>query len=257
MAPDQFSERGHRAVVLLGKSAFASAPVADMQRLARLLEDRHADITVTFGFSEQGNPSLRETLLDLRARGISDIVILPLLVPLEPSLRRWLAAALLRWQSEQPGGWPRIRIGQAPGESPLFADFLDTLIADARERPPIDAGSAPRTTGSLVPAQKRRVLVCQGPDCHAKGASALWGHLRNVQERLKLRTVGAGTMTAMSTCLGPCSLAPVLQVFPEGTYYGGVTEAAIDRIAGEHLRDGHVVEAFAYHPTGKKQTLRP
>jgi (2Fe-2S) ferredoxin len=63
-------------------------------------------------------------------------------------------------------------------------------------------------------------------------------------------------MTAKATCLGPCALAPVLQVFPEGTYHGGVTEAAIDRIAEEHLLGGRIVEAFAYHPTGRKQRLR-
>jgi (2Fe-2S) ferredoxin len=67
---------------------------------------------------------------------------------------------------------------------------------------------------------------------------------------------GDGTMSAKSTCLGPCNLAPVLQVFPEGTYYGGVTEAAVDRIVTEHLLGGAVVDDFAYHPTGRKQVLR-
>ena len=64
-------------------------------------------------------------------------------------------------------------------------------------------------------------------------------------------------MTAKSTCLGPCALAPVVQVFPEGTYYGGVTEGAIDRIVEEHLLGDRVVADFAYPPTGRKQRLRP
>lgn len=63
-------------------------------------------------------------------------------------------------------------------------------------------------------------------------------------------------MTAKSTCLGPCNLAPVLQVFPEGTYYGGVNEDTIDRIIGEHLLGGGIAEDFAYHPTGRRQRLR-
>jgi (2Fe-2S) ferredoxin len=45
-------------------------------------------------------------------------------------------------------------------------------------------------------------------------------------------------------------------VFPEGTYYGGVTEDAIDRIIGDHLLGGRITEDFAYHPTGRKQRLR-
>jgi len=99
--------------------------------------------------------------------------------------------------------------------------------------------------------------VCEGGACNSAGADAIWGHLRNQQERRKLRVTGDGTMTAKSSCLGPCNLAPVLQVFPEGTYYGGITEHAVDRIITEHLLAGHVVEDFAYHPTGRKQRLRP
>jgi (2Fe-2S) ferredoxin len=68
---------------------------------------------------------------------------------------------------------------------------------------------------------------------------------------------GDGTMTAKATCLGPCALAPVVQLFPEGTWYGGVTEAAVDRIVEEHLLGGRIVDAFAYQPTGRKQRLRP
>lgn len=58
------------------------------------------------------------------------------------------------------------------------------------------------------------------------------------------------------SCLGPCNLSPVLQVFPEGTYYGGVTEAVIDRIVEDHLIGGRIVSDFAYAPTGRKQRLR-
>jgi len=48
----------------------------------------------------------------------------------------------------------------------------------------------------------------------------------------------------------------VLQVFPEGTYYGGVTEAGVDRIIDDHLLGGRVVADLAYEPTGRKQSLR-
>lgn len=84
----------------------------------------------------------------------------------------------------------------------------------------------------------------------------IWGHLRNEQKRLSLRTSGEGTMSAKTSCLGPCSLAPVLQVWPEGTYYGGVDEAGVDRIVERHLLGGAIVDELAYHPTGTKQRLR-
>ena len=94
----------------------------------------------------------------------------------------------------------------------------------------------------------------EGPG--AAGAAVVWGHLRNEQKRLSLRNAGDGTMSAKTSCLGPCSLAPVLQVWPEGTLYGGVDEEGTDRIIRHHLLAGEVVEDLAYRPTGAKQRLR-
>jgi len=131
------------------------------------------------------------------------------------------------------------------------------LVETAEVATPVPPAERLVPDGSLIPVQKRRVLVCQGGPCNAAGADLIWGHLRNQQDRRKLRTTGDGTMSCKSTCLGPCNLAPVIQVFPEGTYYGGVTEAAIDRIVSEHLLGGSIVDDFAYQPTGRKQTLRP
>ncbi len=64
------------------------------------------------------------------------------------------------------------------------------------------------------------------------GASELWQHLsaRQVTERLCHRS--PGMMSCCTSCLGPCALAPVMQVWPEGTWYGGLTLAALDRIIG-------------------------
>ena len=115
----------------------------------------------------------------------------------------------------------------------------------------------PLPVGSLVPPQQRRVLVCHGTPCINAGAPAVWTYLRSEQKRLALRTTAGGTMTATSSCLGPCKLAPVLQAFPEGTYYGGIDAAGIDRIVQEHLLGGRVVDALAYAPLLHRQALRP
>jgi (2Fe-2S) ferredoxin len=84
----------------------------------------------------------------------------------------------------------------------------------------------------------------------------IWGHLRNEQARLGLREAGEGTMSARTSCLGPCSLAPVLQVWPEGAVYGGVDETGVDAIIAEHLLGGRIVTRLAYAPNGRKQILR-
>lgn len=246
---------GRSVLLLVAKSAFAAAPHQDMQRLATLVEGLGGASHVRFSFTEQGTPCLREALLDLVEDKVDKVILLPLLLPMEPSFHNWLTTTLKRWRAADPRSWPVLSITASPAASTLMTRLLEDLVETAQE---LDLSPSARqpAEGSLVPAQKRRVLVCQGGPCNSAGADVLWGHLRNQQERRKLRITGDGVMTAKSTCLGPCNLAPVLQVFPEGTYYGGVTEAAIDRIITEHLLGGTPVEDFTYHPTGRKQRLR-
>ncbi|WP_350297327.1 (2Fe-2S) ferredoxin domain-containing protein [Agrobacterium arsenijevicii] len=243
------------AVLLVAKSAFAAAPHQDMQRLAALAGQLRGAKTVRFAFTEQGTPSLREALFELIDEDVGNVLLVPLMLPLEPSFHNWLTKTLKRWRAADPRPWPSLSIAANPTSSDLMARLLEDLVETAQELD-LSPSLRPATEGSLVPAQKRRVLVCQGGPCNSAGADVIWGHLRNQQERQKLRVTGEGTMTAKSTCLGPCNLAPVMQVFPEGTYYGGVTEEAVDRIVAEHLLGGCVVDDFAYHPTGRKQRLR-
>ena len=244
-----------RAVLLVAKSAFAAAPHQDMQRLAMLTGGVAGADIVRYAFTEQGTPSLREALLDLVGEEAGHVLLIPLMLPMEPGFRNWLMKSLKRWRAADPRPWPSLSVAASPASSPLMARLVENLAATAQDVD-LSPSDRPAEEGSLVPAQKRRVLVCQGGPCNSAGADAIWGHLRNQQERQKLRVTGDGVMTAKSTCLGPCNLAPVLQVFPEGTYYGGVTEDGIDRIVAEHLLGGRIVEDFAYHPTGRKQRLR-
>ncbi|MCG6115418.1 MAG: NAD(P)H-dependent oxidoreductase subunit E [Mesorhizobium sp.] len=250
------ARHGDRALLLVARSAFAAAPHRQMERIAARAAKLPGVSRAGFCFVEQGTPSLLERLIELRREGLAEITLVPLMLPIEPGFRNWLTRCLRRWQTELDGPWPRLSIATAPADSPVLDLLLGSLIGDGNIEPiPTPERPLP-PEGSLVPAQKRRVLLCAGRACNEAGADAIWGHLRNVQERRKLRVTGEGVMTAKSTCLGPCSLAPVMQVFPEGTYYGGVTEAAIDAIVEQHLLSGSIVEAFSYHPTGRKQRLR-
>lgn len=247
--------RRQRAVILLARSAFAAAPHNEMKRLAELVSGADSKAHVVYAFSEQGTPSLREALDDLLRQEMNEICILPLMLPLETSFPIWIKRSLSRWQLEDGKSWPPVRIAPAIGESPVLTELLVSMVAaDAPDIAPAEPRAAPE--GSLVPHQKHRVLVCQGGPCNSAGADVIWGHLRNHQHRRKLKESGDGMMSAKTTCLGPCNLAPVLQVYPDGTYYGGVDETAVDRIIDEHILEGRVVEDFAYHPTGRKQRLR-
>lgn len=63
-------------------------------------------------------------------------------------------------------------------------------------------------------------------------------------------------MSCRTSCLGPCNLGPVMQVWPEGTTYCWVDEAVLDDIIAEHLIDGRPAERQAYAPSARKQRLR-
>ena len=248
--------RGKRAVLLLAKSAFASAPHREMERLGRMVALMPDVARAMHCYSEQGAPSLRDALMELKGGGFDAILIVPLVLPMEPSFHNWLTRSLRRWQAENPGEWTPLHISRDIAQSLHFEPLLAALVKGASSELPVAPEQRELRDGSVVPPQKRRVLVCEGGACNAAGAGMIWCHLRNRQQQRKLRITGDGTMTAKSTCLGPCDLAPVMQVFPEGTYYGGVTEDAVDRIIDEHLLGGRVVDEFAYAPNGRKQRLR-
>lgn len=247
---------GQRVALLLAKSAITGAADTEMELLASALASTRIVSAARHAYSEQGSPSMRESLTRFANEGVAEVVLLPLLLPMEPGFRLWVSRSIERWSAAASGpAWPLIRIADAPTQVAGTEAWLQAWLTNSLNSP--FAESPPRTpAGSVVPPQQRRVLVCQGGPCNDAGAAVVWAHLRNEQKRLNLRTTGAGVMTCKTTCLGPCNLAPVLQVFPEGTYYGGVDEAGVDRIVQHHLLQGRVVEELAYPPESGRQLLR-
>lgn len=242
-------------VLLLARTGATAAPIREMERLRDEAATMTGVASARHAFIEEGVPSFRDAFHSLADAGGPPILIVPILLPAEPNFETWVRRTLQRWQAVDGRAWPEIRVAPFLGDQPLMNDLLAAVIGSDKARTvPVAAG--PEAEGSIVPAQKRRVLVCLGGPCHAAGAAVVWGHLRNEQKRLSLRTTGDGSMSAKTGCLDPCGLAPVVQVWPEGTLYGGVDEAGIDRIIEDHLLGGRVVEALAYHPTGVKQMLR-
>lgn len=243
-------------VLLLGRSAVGAAPIREMEQFCGGIAALPGVERAVFAFSEQGKPSLRHVIDELVAAAYRRILIVPLLLPTEQNFVTWLAKTLQRWRAADSRVWPEIHTAPLLADHPAMAAMLAAMVQSGGAPLAIPAKPPADAPASIVPAQKRCVLVCLGGPCHAAGSAVLWGHLRNEQERLSLRTAGEGTFTARTSCLGPCALAPVVQVWPEGTYYGGIDEVGIDRIVQHHLLDGMIVDDLAYRPTGRKQALR-
>ena len=247
----------HRAAILLAKSAVTNVATEEMSRLAEQMQRTGQVGSAAFAFSEQGSPSLRTVLFRLRDARYAEVWILPCLIPMEPGFLVWIAQTVQRWKQADPDrGWPLIKIGCAPASTMAIDALMQAWGSHTGDSPAVEPSRTALPEGSIVPPQKRRVLVCQGGPCNNAGAAVVWGHLRNEQKRLDLRTTGVGMMSAKSSCLGPCRLAPVLQVFPEGTYYGGIDESGVDRIIEQHILGGVVVTDLAYAALPGKQRLR-
>lgn len=106
------------------------------------------------------------------------------------------------------------------------------------------------------PPVRRHLLLCATPSkplCHDDGTGAAsW-------ERLKalLRSHGldnpdhpAGVVLRSKVdCLRYCQGGPVLLVWPEGIWYGGVTPERIERIVADHLLGDRPVDDWIVRRT--------
>jgi (2Fe-2S) ferredoxin len=108
----------------------------------------------------------------------------------------------------------------------------------------VRAGLAKAGVGSA----QRHVFVCIGPECcGTEEGEALWEWVKR-----RVRETGVAVMRTKAGCFRVCSGGPWVVVYPEGVWYGGVTEARFEEILREHLQGGRVVErwAVACHPLG-------
>ncbi|MEW6488526.1 MAG: (2Fe-2S) ferredoxin domain-containing protein [Thermodesulfobacteriota bacterium] len=72
--------------------------------------------------------------------------------------------------------------------------------------------------------------------CHAKGAQGLLPYLES-----ELADRGLDALVSSTSCLKVCDNGPAMVVYPEGHWYGGVTQDAVDAIL-DALEEGGVAE---------------
>lgn len=104
---------------------------------------------------------------------------------------------------------------------------------------------------------EKHVFVCTyGPYCWYDGDTDL------LFNRLKRRVADAGLRDTVrinrSGCLNHCGHGPVVVVYPEGVWYGGVQPEDIDDIFEQHLCRDQPVERLRLDlpPGNNKQTQR-
>jgi (2Fe-2S) ferredoxin len=95
----------------------------------------------------------------------------------------------------------------------------------------------------------RHVFLCIGPDCCTPEAGdAAWQELKT-QLKEKNLSLSVGPNACYRTkvqCLRICTNGPILIVYPEGTWYQGMTADRIPRFVQEHLMEGKPIREWIF-----------
>ena len=86
-------------------------------------------------------------------------------------------------------------------------------------------------------APEKHVAVCTNQTCAADGAPAVLERLRQAARDSEQ----CDARITRSSCLGRCGDGPMVAVYPDGVWYGGVEADDADRIVGDHLDRDRIV----------------
>ena len=247
------------AIVLLSRSAAYAGGLTELSELAAQLEASLAAaqtpvLRVQPAYVDRAQPALPEAL-DLCANA-EQILILPVMVPDEPSLRRWLHKLIMRWRARRQAGGhcPRLVFGQPLLQLPALAELLAASIPCALHQPDVpellgdEAWEQDPKAWSSVPSHRHHVLWCAGPRCAAKGSVALWPALaRTVHETPGLKNQ---VQLLQTNCQYPCNHGPLMIVYPDGVWYGPMNANNIAPILKAHVLYGQISPDCHVHGSG-------
>jgi (2Fe-2S) ferredoxin len=111
-----------------------------------------------------------------------------------------------------------------------------------------------RTASKLgIGTYRRHVFLCTGPNCCTpEEGQAAWEALKG---QIKQHGLGSGDNACYRTkvgCLRICCHGPTMVVYPEGTWYHGMSAERIPEFVQRHLVEGKPIEewVFARNPIG-------
>lgn len=79
-------------------------------------------------------------------------------------------------------------------------------------------------------------MVCAHKTCRRQGGKAA---LKELKRAIKDEGLRESVMVTKVKCLDQCGRGPVMVVYPEGVWYGGVDERKVHAIVCAHLSAGH------------------
>jgi len=97
---------------------------------------------------------------------------------------------------------------------------------------------------------KKRIdlLICCGSGCTSAGSLKIRDKFVEV---LKAKGIYDEVQIIETGCMGPCDWAPVIMVYPDGTFYKRITDKDVETVVVEHLIGGKPVESLMVQDNGK------
>lgn len=252
MNDDDQVNGGQIAIVLLGRGGVAKSTTGELTELAAQLARQWPGAQVQPAFVDRWQPDLPAALTACADAGAQTIAIVPLMLPDEAALRRWLHKVAMRWRAARAEHCPKLLFAEPLSQAVPLPGLLAAAVRQTLQSQP----DVPTMLGdddwqhdpkgwSSVPEHTHHALWCTGPRCAAIGAVALWPVLTaaiNDTPELKKRV-----RPLQTSCQYPCNHGPLMIVYPEGVWYGPLDADGIRHVLVRHVLRREVDAAKHVH----------
>lgn len=265
---------GSTGIAFIGRGSSDPDANGEFFRVSRLFQENLKFIPVEPAFIGITKPTVEEGIISLVDRGVKKIVVFPYLLfagRLVEKVRNITAAMRERFPTHEIhladhlGVSPEIydvladRIWQAiHGESGrLQCDNCDYRISShffPRQIQKINSSPIPPDGREIYENDwvgfsdrrsplARHVLICCGSECVSRGSMVI---MEKLKEELRKTGEGGRIRVTGTSRLDFCQFGPTLTIYPEGIWYGQVTEHDIPEIVEKHLLGNNVISRLMF-----------
>jgi (2Fe-2S) ferredoxin len=98
-----------------------------------------------------------------------------------------------------------------------------------------------------IGSYQRHIFLCTGPNCCTPETGlAAWEVLKSALKEKGLLSGPNACYRTKVGCLRICTEGPTMVVYPEGTWYHGMTPERIPRFVQQHLIEGKPIEEWVF-----------